>query len=83
MATTNNEIGERIARVEENQNATNEKLDYLISRFDKYVEEHANKEKDNDKKYVSMAQLRFTQFILGIVATAVGLFYLLKDHIVK
>lgn len=81
MTTTNNEIGERIARVEENQQSTNQKLDYLIERFDKYVAEQSAKNAENDKKYVSMAQLRFTQFILGVTATAAGLFFILKDHI--
>lgn len=81
MTTTNNEIGERIARVEENGRATNEKLDYLIERFDKYVEEQMKKDADNDKKYVSMAQLRFTQFLLGLIATSAGIFFLLKDHL--
>ena len=30
--------GERMARIEENQKNTNEKLDSLIERFDKFVE---------------------------------------------
>lgn len=30
---------ERIARVEENQHSTNEKLDYLIDRFDEFVKQ--------------------------------------------
>lgn len=36
---------------------------------------------DSDKRFVTRAELKFTQFLLGLVASAVGLFFLLKDHI--
>ncbi len=34
---------ERLRAVEENQKATNDKLDYLIERFDKFVEQSEQK----------------------------------------
>jgi hypothetical protein len=40
-----------------------------------------DKLEDSDKRFVTRAELKFTQFLLGIVASAVGLFFLLKDHI--
>lgn len=36
-------VDERLAKVEENQKATNDKLDYLIERFDKFVEQSEQK----------------------------------------
>lgn len=36
---------------------------------------------DSDKRFVTRAELKFTQFLVGLTASAVGLFYLLKDHI--
>lgn len=77
MTTTNNEIGERVAKIEERVSNMNDRLDKMDTKIDQILD----KLDDSDKRYVTRAELKFTQFLLGIVASAVGLFFLLKDHI--
>lgn len=77
MTTTNNQIGEKIATMEERVANMNERL----NKMDEKIDQILTKLEDSDKRFVTRAELKFTQFLVGITASAVGLFFLLKDHI--
>lgn len=77
MTTTNNEIGERVAKIEERVANMNDRLDKMDEKIDQIL----NKLEDSDKRFVTRAELKFTQFLVGFVASVVGLFILLKDHL--
>ena len=72
---------ERLRAVEENQQATNEKLDYLIERFDKFTEKYETDKESYVKKFVTRAEALAFGLALSVVVTAVTLWMNLKEHI--
>ena len=65
--------GERMARIEENQKNTNEKLDSIIERFDKFVEKA-------DERYAPawIAKFVYALIILvisGIIGGAISMLF--------
>jgi hypothetical protein len=72
---------ERLRAVEENQRATNDKLDYLIERFDKYVDEQNKKDDALSKKFITRAEAVAVGVFLSIAVTLITLWINLKDHV--
>lgn len=65
---------ERLAKVEEGQKANGEKLDYLIERFDKFVD-------SSEKRFVSRSELKISQWVVGFVISIVTFALMVKDHL--
>ena len=61
---------ERVSNMQDRLDKVDEKIDLILEKLE-----------TSDKRFVTRAELKFTQFLLGIVASAVGLFFILKDHI--
>lgn len=72
---------ERLTRVEENQEATNAKLDYLIERFDKYVEKSESDKESYTQKFITRAEGKAAMLLFSICVTLITVWLSLKDHI--
>lgn len=72
---------ERLRAVEENQQAANEKLDYLIERFDKFTSKYEADKEGYTKKFVTRAEAMAFGLALSVVVTAITLWLSLKEHI--
>lgn len=72
---------ERLAKVEQNQQNTNAKLDYLIERFDKYVEAQGQEKERLSQKFITRAEAVAVGVIFSIAVTLIGLWFNLQEHI--
>ena len=65
---------ERLRAVEENQQATNEKLDYLIERFDKFVD-------NSEKRFITRVEGKAYAAAISLIFSIVIIWLQLKDHL--
>lgn len=65
---------ERLRAVEENQQATNDKIDYLIERFDKFVE-------NSEKKFITRLEGKAYAAAIVLVFTIITVYFQIKDHL--
>lgn len=65
---------ERLRAVEENQQATNDKLDYLIERFDKFVD-------NSEKQFLTRLEAKAYGAAITLIFAIVTIYFQLKDHL--
>lgn len=65
---------ERLRAVEENQQATNDKLDYLIERFDKFVD-------NSEKRFITRVEGKAYAAAISLVFSVVIIWLQIKDHL--
>ena len=70
---TDREMSE-IGAMKESQKATNDKLDYLIERFDKFVDK-------SEVKFVTRLEARVANATFAIIISLVTVWFTIKDHI--
>jgi hypothetical protein len=65
---------ERLKGVEDNQKATNDKLDYLIGRFDKFVDE-------SEKRFITRLEGKIAVGVVTLAIAFVTFWFNVKEHI--
>jgi hypothetical protein len=74
--TTNTEIAEKVARIEER--GANMAADIDEMKTD--IKDIKDFMYTLDKRFVTRAELTFFKWIVGVVATIVGLVFIITDH---
>lgn len=81
MTTTNNEIGERLAVATNDIKTMKDDIKEIKDLLKAQDTKFASFVDASEKRFVTRAELKISQWVFGFVISALALFLSLKDHL--